>query len=262
MDFFTTNKNAWNNKVAYHLKSEMYRLPAFLNGASSLMPIEIAMLGDITGKRILHLQCHFGQDSISLSRMGAKVTAVDFSDVAIEEAMKLAVKTQQDTQFVCCNVYDLKQVLNEKFDIVYTSYGVIGWLPDLQLWADIISHFLQPNGKLIMVEFHPVLWMFDDKIETIAHNYFNEKPIIETQTGTYADKNAPISQEYVNWNHSLSEVVNSLIKSGLMIESLDEYDYSPYNILHNGIEFEPNKFRPKHIGNKMPILYAIQAVKK
>lgn len=262
MNFFEINKTSWNNKVAFHLKSEMYDVPAFLKGANSLMSIEMELLGDIKNKKILHLQCHFGQDSISLSRMGAKVTGVDFSDVAIEEAKKLALQTQQDTQFICANVYDLKEILNEKFDLIFTSYGVIGWLPDLHLWADIINHLLLPNGKFIMVEFHPVLWMFDDKIEKIAYNYFNEKPIIETYNGTYADKNAALSQEYVMWNHSMSEVVNSLIKNGLTLELLDEFDYSPYDILHNSIEFEPKKWQPKHVGNKMPIVYSIQAVKK
>ncbi len=262
MDYLKINQNSWNSKVAYHLQSKMYDMDGFLAGKTSLKNIELDLLGDIKGKKILHLQCHFGQDSISLSRMGAEVVGIDLSDVAIVEAKKIAKKTKQNTRFIQCNIYDLPEFIDEKFDIVYTSYGVIGWLPDIDEWAKIISHFLYPKGRLIFVEFHPVLWMFDDKIEKIGYNYFNDGPIIETSSGTYADKNAPITQEYVMWNHSTSEVINALIKNGLEIKSFDEYDYSPYDILHNSIEFENGKFRARHVGNKMPFVFSLVGEKK
>jgi SAM-dependent methyltransferase len=262
MDYIDINRNSWNKKVPYHLDSKMYDLEGFINGNTSLMDIELGLLGDITGKKILHLQCHFGQDSISLSRMGALVTGIDLSDVAIDEARKLAEKTGTSTQFICCNLYDLPNHLIEEFDLVFTSYGTIGWLPDLEKWAKIIAKFLKPNGQFIFVEFHPVLWMFDDKIEKVAYNYFNSGPIIETYSGTYADKNAPLSQEYVMWNHSTSEVLNSLITNGLQILSFDEFDYSPYDILYNGEEIESKKFRTKHLENKIPLVFALKAEKK
>lgn len=262
MDYLEINKASWNNKVQYHLQSKMYDMPGFLSGNTSLMNIELGLLGDISGKKILHLQCHFGQDSISLSRLGAEVTAIDLSDVAIEEAKKLAEQTHQNVKFICCNIYDLPKHLDDEFDIVFTSYGVIGWLPDLGNWAKIIAHYLKPNGKFVFVEFHPVLWMFDDKIEKVAYNYFKDEPIIETYTGTYADKDAPIVQQYVMWNHSTGEVINSLINNRLYLTSFDEYDYSPYDILHNGIEIEPKKFRAKHHDNKLPLVFSLTAVKK
>ncbi len=261
-DYIAINKNSWNKKTEVHVNSEFYDNENFIKGKSSLNKIELDLLGDIKGKSILHLQCHFGQDTISLSRLGAKTTGVDLSDKAIETAKELAVKTSADADFICCDVYDLPQHLDQKFDIVFTSYGTIGWLPDMDKWANIVSQFLKPNGKFIFVEFHPVVWMFDDSFEKIGYNYFNAEPIIETFDGTYADKNAPITQDYVSWNHPISEVVNSLINCGLEINSLNEFDYSPYNCFDETVEIAPNKFRIKHLDNKIPMVYAIVATKK
>ena len=150
---------------------------------------------------------------MSLSRMGANVTAVDFSESAIQKAKEFSIKLDLDTKFICCNVYDLPNYLNQKFDLVFTSYGVIGWLPDLDKWAKIISHFLKPNGNFIMAEFHPAIWMFDDEIKEVAYSYFNTGAIIEQESGTYANRNANINEKYVMWNHSLSEVLNNLLKN-------------------------------------------------
>ncbi len=261
-NYIEINRQSWNNRVDVHLKSEFYDQDNFLKGKNTLNDIELNLLGDIKDKSILHLQCHFGQDSISLSRLGAKVTGVDLSDKAIECAQQIAKETGSNTKFICCNVYDLDKYLDEKFDIVFTSYGTIGWLPDLSLWAKIIAHFLKPNGKFVFVEFHPVVWMFDDNFEHIAYKYTNTGAIMETETGTYADKNAAITQSYVMWNHGLSEVVNNLIKAGLEINSLDEYDYSPYNCFNKTIEFEKNKFRIAHLEDKIPMVFSIVATKK
>src|SRR5690606_19279998 len=131
-----------------------------LEGKNTLPEIDIELLGNIKGRSVLHLQCHFGQDSLSMARMGAKVTGIDLSDKAIEEAQKINAVLNLNAKFICCNVYDTLDHINNQFDIVYTSYGVIGWLPDLDKWATIISKSLKPGGKLIFVEFHPVVWMF------------------------------------------------------------------------------------------------------
>lgn len=261
IDYIKINKESWNNRTAYHIASEFYAMPSFLAGKTSLNPIELDLLGDVRGKKILHLQCHFGQDSISLSRLGAEVLGIDLSDKAIQTAQNLANQTQADAQFICCNLYDLPKHLDEEFDIVFTSYGTIGWLPDLNKWAQIISKFLKTNGKFVFVEFHPVVWMYDDNFEKIAYNYFNTGPIVETESGTYADRSADIHPEYVCWNHSLSEVFTNLIQNGLHISSFEEYDYSPYNCFNHIIEFESNKFRIKHLDNKIPMVYAIVADK-
>lgn len=255
------NRESWNRKTEIHLKSDFYNVENFIKGATSLNSIELELLGDIKGKSVLHLQCHFGQDSIALSRMGADVTGIDLSDAAIDNARILAKQCHTDTKFICCNVYDLPEHLSEIFDIVFTSYGTIGWLPDLDKWAAIISSFLKPGGKFIFAEFHPVVWMFNDAFSEVSYNYFNSGAIIETLEGTYADKNADLKQEYVMWNHGLSEVLNSLLTNGLQLHTFNEFDYSPYNCFQNTIEFSPGKFRIKHFDNKVPMVYALIASK-
>ncbi|RUA08925.1 MAG: SAM-dependent methyltransferase [Flavobacteriia bacterium] len=261
-DYIKINRDLWNRKVDFHMDSDFYDLAGFLKGKSSLNPIELELLGNISGKKILHLQCHFGQDSISLSRMGAKVTGVDLSDKAIKEAGKLAEKTGEQAEFICCDIFELPGHLNQKYDLVFTSYGTIGWLPDLNKWAAVISHYLKPGGRFIFAEFHPVIWMFDEDMDKIKYRYFRSEAIIETETGTYANKKAAITEESVNWNHGIGEVVNSLIQNGLEIKSLNEYDYSPYDCFNKTIEDAPQKFRIKHLGNKIPMVYSILAIKK
>jgi ubiquinone/menaquinone biosynthesis C-methylase UbiE len=256
------NRQSWNKKTEAHLKSEFYDLDGFLKGKTSLNEIELNLLGNIKGKTILHLQCHFGQDTISLSRLGAEVTGIDLSDKAIEAARHIAKETNSNANFICCDLYDLPSHLNEKFDIVFTSYGTIGWLPDLDKWAEIISRFLKPKGQFLFVEFHPVVWMFDENFDKIGYRYFNSGAIIETQSGTYADREAKITQSYVMWNHGLSEVLNSLINKGLEINSFEEFDYSPYNCFSRTVEFEPKRFRIEHLGNKIPMVYSISATRK
>ena len=258
-NYIEINRKSWNNKTATHLKSEFYDLRNFIKGKTSLNEIELELLGNISGKTILHLQCHFGQDTISLSRLGAETTGVDFSDKAIESARELAKQTNSNATFICCDIYDLPNHLNKQFDIVYTSYGTIGWLPDLDKWAKIVSKFLKPNGKFVFVEFHPVVWMFDDNFENIGFSYFNSGAIVESETGTYADRSADISQEYVMWNHGLAEVFTSLIQNNLAIMSFAEYDYSPYNCFNKTIEFEPNKYRIEHLRKNIPMVYSIVA---
>jgi len=261
-NYIEINRQSWNTKTEVHLQSEFYDLEGFMNGKTSLNEIELNLLGNINGKTILHLQCHFGQDTISLSRLGATVTGVDLSDKAIESAKQIAAKTDSTATFICCDMYDLPNHLAQPFDIVFTSYGTIGWLPDLDKWAKIVSRFLKPNGQFVFVEFHPVVWMFDDNFDKIGYRYFNSGAIIETESGTYADKNAPITQEYVMWNHGLSEVINSLLNNGLQLQQLNEYDYSPYNCFNKTIEFEPKKYRIEHLENKIPMVYAVVAKKK
>lgn len=260
MSYIQTNKTLWNNKVSIHLESDFYDMPGFMAGKSSLQGIELDILGNMDGLKVLHLQCHFGQDTISLSRLGAHAVGIDFSEKAIETAQNIAQETQSNTQFICSDIYELPEVLDEKFDIVFTSYGTIGWLPDLDRWASVVSHFLKPGGRFVMAEFHPVLWMYDDDVKEVAHSYFNVLPIIGTETGTYADKAVAQEFTYHCWNHSNSEVINSLIKNGLTIKQFNEYDFSPYNIFADGVEVEKGKYVVKHMGNKIPLVFAIEAV--
>ena len=233
--YFDTNKTTWNNKVNVHAKSDMYDLEAFKKGKSSLMRYELDALGDVSGKSLLHLQCHFGQDTLSWSRMGAKCTGVDFSDEGIKLAQHLNDELQLDAAFTCCNVLDTSEFIKDTFDIVYTSYGVIGWLPDLKPWGKMIAERLKKGGVFFMAEFHPIVWMFDylDAIPKMTYGYMQDVPIYEEYEGTYANQESKMITKEYGWNHGLSEVINALIEAGLRIEYLNEYDESPYDVLPN-----------------------------
>lgn len=261
-DYISINKASWNERTNHHVTSDFYEHENFLNGKNSLKSIEMALLGDVTNKKILHLQCHFGQDTISLSRLGAVATGVDFSENAIAIAIESADQLKLNTKFINCDIYDLPNHINEKFDIVFTSYGTIGWLPDLDKWAKIVAQFLKPGGKFIMADFHPVVWMFDDNFEKVGYNYFKDAPIIEETDGTYAEKNAPIKVKSMSWNHSTSELLNSLLQNELTLDSFNEYNYSPYDCFNFTEEFSPGKFRIKHLENKIPMVYSILATRK
>lgn len=260
-DFIEINKHAWNNKVDIHYHSEFYNNKEFINHPFSLNDIELNLLGDIRGKSILHLQCHFGQDSISLNKMGAKLVGVDFSDKAIDRANELNRLTNSDCQFICSDIYDLPNQLNQHFDIVFTSYGTIGWLPDLNEWAKVVSHFLKPGGQFVFAEFHPVIWIFDNDINHVAYSYFKSEPIIEIENGTYADKGAEIETKTISWNHSLSEVFNALKNNKILVESFHEYNYSPYNCFKGMYEYDKGKYRFIHHGDKLPMVYSLRGVK-
>ncbi len=262
IEYIKINKKTWNNKTQVHIDSEFYDNENFLNGKSTLNAIELELLGNITGKKILHLQYHFGQDSLSLSRLGATVTGVDFSEKAIEKAKEFNHKLNLDAQFICCDIYDLPNHLNQKFDIVFTSYGTIGWLPDLTKWANVVSQFLTTTGKFIITDFHPIVWMYDNDFKAVYYSYFNIEPIIEDESGSYADRNSEMESKTIGWNHPTSEVLNALIQSGLEINAFNEFDYSPYNCFNETEEFEKGKFRIKHFKNKIPMVFSILATKK
>ena len=260
-DYLSINKKSWNNKVETHVNSAFYDMENFVKTQNSLNSIELDLLPNLNGKTVLHLQCHFGQDSISLSKLGAHVTGVDLSDKAIDKAKSLATELNANAEFICCDIYDLPNHLDKQFDVVFASYGTIGWLPDIRKWANIVSQFLKPKGQLIFAEFHPVVWMFDDDFTHIKYPYTSTEPIQETETGTYAEKDADLVQEFVMWNHGLSDVIGSLINHSLTLTHFSEYDYSPYNCFNNTIEVSPKKFRIKNLDNKIPMVYALVATK-
>lgn len=258
----STNRDAWNKRVAAHLTSEFYDLEGWKAGKTSLNDIELELLGDVAGKSILHLQCHFGQDSLSLARMGANVVGVDLSDTAIAAARKLNEELGLNAEFVESDVLELIGKLDRQFDIVFTSYGTIGWLPDLSQWAATIAHYLKPGGKLVFVEFHPVVWMFDNAFEKIEYSYFQDSAIIETTTGTYADRDAGFEKTEMSWNHGLAEVFHALENHRLILKRFDEFNYSPYNCFSGMKELGERKFIIEKHGSKLPLVYSLVATKK
>lgn len=258
--YFKTNESLWNQKVDYHTQSEFYQLEAFKKGEyQPLRPIELEGLSDIKGKKMLHLQCHFGQDSLAWSRLGAKVTGVDFSEKAIAQARHLNAELQLDAQFVCSNVLETRQHLQDTFDVVFTSYGVIGWLPELQSWAKTISESLHKGGVFYMVEFHPVLMTMDFDLHEQRYAYFNQNaPDLEIVQGTYADKNADIEHQEFTWSHSLSEIITPLLREGLVLETFNEYPYSNWNCFSNMKEVAPDQFVYQGFQRPMPHLFELK----
>jgi 2-polyprenyl-3-methyl-5-hydroxy-6-metoxy-1,4-benzoquinol methylase len=261
-DYIKTNLKLWNDKTKVHINSDFYDVEGFKHGKSSLNPIELELLGNVQELDILHLQCHFGLDSMSLSRQGANVTAVDLSDEAIKEAVRLRDELGLNTKFIQSDVYALKDKLYNKFDRVFTSYGVLGWLPDMHKWAEIVNHFLRPDGKLILVEFHPVVWMFNPNFSRIQYPYSGKESIVETIEGTYADNDAPISNKSVSWNHGLAKVIKALLDKGLEIIHFDEYNHSPYDCFQNTSMTTEGQYQIKGLENKIPMLYSLKAQKK
>ena len=260
-EFFEANKELWNKRTAVHKDSAFYDVAFFKQGKNMLTPIELKELGDVKGKKMLHLQCHFGLDSLCWARMGADVTGVDLSDAAIEEARRINDEMGLDAKFICSNVYDLKENLAGAFDIVFTSYGVIGWLPDLDNWASIIAHYLKSSGTFYMAEFHPVVWMFNDEFTKIEYAYENKEVIVIDNAGTYTDREADISGKEYSWNHSLSEVLNALIKQGLQIQLFNEFMYSPYPNFSNSVEVKPGQWHIRGMEGKMPMIFSVKAIK-
>jgi len=262
-NYFETNRLTWNEKVRVHSESAMYDLKEFKKGKTSLQPYEIKALGDLKGKSLLHLQCHFGQDTLSWSRLGAKTVGIDISDKAIVLAKQLNSELNLDAEFVCCNVLDTSQHVSEKFDIVFTSYGVIGWLPNLKPWAQMIAERLKPGGVFYIVEFHPIAWMFDYTKEKpeMAYHYSQDEVIYEEYQGTYSDTDSEkpseiVSKEY-GWNHGLSEVINALVAAGLKIDYLNEYDESPYDVFPNLIKTESDMYKLKN--QLYPLIFEVKA---
>lgn len=280
-----SNEELWDINTKYHYESDFYNVEEFIKGKTSLLPIELNELplavGDMKDKKMLHLQCHFGLDTLSWARLGANVTGVDFSSASIEYAKKLSNKTGLNARFVCSNIYDLPDVLDEKesFDIVYTSYGVLVWLNDLSKWANIISYYLKKGGIFYIAEIHPFIMVFENEDYTedlrVKYDYFHKDlPYAFNINGTYADKNANIKKISYEWFHSLSDIINSLINSGLKIEFFNEhpfccYDHFPFMkknddglwvIDKNKIKTNENNLKDKIIPD-LPLTFSILARK-
>jgi SAM-dependent methyltransferase len=274
-NYFEANKQSWNKRTAVHKDSAFYDLASFKKGRSSLNKIELEELGNVKGKTLLHLQCHFGMDTISWQREGANCVGVDLSDEAIKLAREINAELKLGAKFICTNIYDLMDNAEamryysspvgggwEGADIVFTSYGTIGWLPDLDKWAGIVAHFLKPGGIFYIADFHPVLWMMDEHFEKIKYHYFNTEVITEEISGTYSDRDAPIKSIEHGWNHPFSEIFNALVKHGLQVQQFNEFPYSPYNCFSNLEQGTDGMWRIKGMDERMPMMYSIKAVKQ
>ncbi len=230
-EYIKANKKLWEEWTEIHKTAELYNVKGFLQGDETLDPIEIKELGDVNEKSLLHLMCHFGLDTLSWARRGARVTGVDFSENSIEFAKNLAKKIKINAQFICSAIYDLPKVHQEKYDLVFTSGGVLTWLPDLTKWAEVVSFFLKQGGIFYIREFHPFALVFDEEATELKlrYNYFpNEDPLSFENTFSYASDKRHKPLTSYEWAYPISIFINSLIRHGLRIEFFNEFPYTTY----------------------------------
>lgn len=261
--YLKTNQRHWNDVTPQHVASESYDVASFKAGQSTLRSVEIDELGDVAGKSLLHLQCHFGMDTLSWARLGADVTGVDFAQEAVETARSLAAELGIGARFVCSNVYDLPEALDGQFDIVFTSYGVLAWLPDLTKWAEVIAHFLKPGGVFYIAEEHPIGGIFESSGANgdlaWTYPYFGRsKPGMYECDCTYAGAKPDAKTTY-EWSHSLGEVVNVLIGAGLRIEHVHEFPFCMYRRFECMTRGDDGWWRLPESYGDMPMLFSIKA---
>jgi SAM-dependent methyltransferase len=220
-NFIEANRALWDEWAEIHFTSPFYDVESFKQGHSTLGPREVAGLGEVSGKTLLHLQCHFGLDTLSWARAGARVTGVDFSPKAIALARLLSAELKIPASFVESNVYDLPDVLHEQFDIVFASYGVLLWLSDLTSWGEIVYRYLKRGGTFFIVDAHPMIWIFDKENPAelhVKHSYFHSSSPLTFDSPNYA---APANgKTYVQyyWIHSVSDILNALTQARLKIQ--------------------------------------------
>ena len=259
------NRAMWDAKTPLHLVSPTYDVPGFKAGRTTLRRHEIEDLGDMTGQDLIHLQCHIGLDTLSLARLGARVTGVDFSEPAVRAAAELARDIGIDATFVTSDVYDAPAAVNHRtFDIVYTGVGALCWIPDMERWARVVHDLLRPGGQLYLFEFHPVKWMIEGSAPhgiEILDNYFTPpEGYREAGAVTYADTSiASAATPTVQWNHPFGEVVTALAQTGLRIESLRELDRDVLGLWDGMERTEDGMWRMPPDTPSVPLMYVLRA---
>jgi SAM-dependent methyltransferase len=265
-EYLEANRRRWDQLALEHENSGFYDLAGFRAGKDRLRSIELSELGDVEGKKLLHLQCHFGMDTLAWARRGAMVTGVDFSQNAITLAQSLSEQLNIPAQFYCTDIYELPSVLSGEFDIVFTSYGVLHGLPDLKRWGEIITYFLKPGGIFYIVEDHPFFRVFRAKpggeFKAERAYFFSDEPQRIETSGSYATDNEGSTGVYYVWDHSLGEVINSVVDAGLKIEFLHEFPFAARAKFPFMKQGEDGWWRlPPHQHGTIPFLFSLQARK-
>ena len=265
------NRRLWDAWTGIHVGSEFYDVDSFRDGRRPirLADYELAEVGPVDGKRLLHMQCHFGLDTLSWARLGARVTGADFSHVAIEAARRLADEIGLEANFVESDIYRLPEVLGGEYDVVYTSGGVLGWLPRVAPWAQVAAHFVKPGGFLYVTEIHPVAQAFADDDVTpgelrLGYPYWEHAtPITAHVQGSYADRTAPTEGLVEHgWDHSMGEIVTAIADAGLRIDFLHEFDSVPWPVtwLERG---DDGRYRlPADAGGQLPLYFSMKASRR
>ena len=272
--YYDQNSRHWDNRARVHSSksSDFYNIEEFLNGKSTLLPLEKSTLGNIKGKKILHAQCHIGFDTISLARMGAEVTGVDFSLEAIRKAKEFAYHLQTQVTFIQSNIFDLPktELPENSFDIVYASYGVLCWIDDLSKWTATLSKYLKPGGMFLLIDDHPyvsTIELENNKYE-IKYNYFkNPEPFEFIVENSYTGEKFKLDvKKSYEWNHSIDEIIMSFLKSGLSITSFYEYDFNFWQrfpfLTKSSEGFYYKDSNKKNIPEyKIPLMFSLTATK-
>jgi SAM-dependent methyltransferase len=271
-DYLHLNKANWNERAPLHAASADYGLQTYADDPAFLSPVvrfDLPRLGTIAGQRGIHLQCHIGTDTLSLSRLGAHMTGLDFSSASIAQARQLAQRCGADIAFVESDVYAAGDVLpTASFDLVYTGVGALCWLPSIARWAATVSTLLKPGGRLFIREGHPVLWSIDQARQdalVIDYPYFETaQPMVWTEDTTYVSTNTRLQSATTHqWNHGLGEIVNALLAQGLQLTSLEEHDTVPWEALPGQMsKADVNDWRLARGGERLPLSYTLQAVKR
>lgn len=279
-DYLDINRANWDDRTAIHVVSPDYDLDRYRrdpDAISDVVRFDRPRLGDLSGLRALHLQCHIGTDTLSLHRLGAQVTGLDLSPAAVAAARGLARETGADIDYVVSDVYEAPEVLAEvtPFDLVYTGIGALNWLPSIQRWAEVVTSLLRPGGRLFLREGHPVLWSLDDPREdrllAVEYPYFETTaPMVWDEASTYVSSGegsdarieATVTHE---WNHGLGEIFTALMGHGMRVTGLEEHDCVPYRALGDQMEphrEHPGEFRLADRPERLAASYTLQAVKE
>lgn len=267
------NRRHWDERAPAHAASPDYGVVRFAEDSahlSSVVRFDLPRLGDLTGVRGVHLQCHIGTDTISLARLGARMTGLDFSAASIDEARRVAQLAGVPVDFVHADVTEATSFLEPgAFDLVYTGIGALCWLPDIGRWAGVVAALLRPGGRLFVREGHPVLWALDeartDQLLVLEYPYRESaEPIIDTTEGSYVEIDAHLRNvENHSWNHGLGEIVSALLDAGLVLTQLVEHESVPWNPFPEGMMrlSDDGEWRLIDRPERLPLTYTLQARK-
>jgi SAM-dependent methyltransferase len=259
------NRAAWDERVSLHVASDFYDNESFVAGRNSLRPFELDEVGRVVGKTLCHLQCHFGQDTLSWARLGAGVAGLDFSSKAIVAARALAARIgfEDLAEFVVADVYDAVEAFGgRRFDIVYTGLGSLVWHPDIERWAQVCADLLVPGGFLYLAEMHPITDVFDGDLKAVGDYFTHPAGYHSIESGTYVDFDAPTEHNSTwEWTHPISSVLTALLNVGLRIELFHEHDFTlferwPFLEPRDDFTWRMPADRPR-----LPLLYSVRASK-
>lgn len=270
---FATNRANWDERAPIHAAATSYGVEQFIadpEHLSDVVRFDRERLGELTGLHGVHLQCHIGTDTLSLARLGAEMTGLDFSAASLAEARRLveAAGQGQQLRFVESNVYDAPHALgNQTFDLVFTGIGALCWLPSIERWAEVVAQLLAPGGRLFIREAHPMLYSLDEtRLDdlVVKYPYFETKsPLVWDDESTYADASAHISAATTHeWNHGLGEVISALLGQGLVLTSFVEHTSVPWDALPGRMTLLPNgEYVLNEQPELLPLTYTLTAVR-